>query len=139
MFPPNPMLKGAEPSAIKPADLLFRIPLWMDLSMHALPAMALMLGGSRMSQSRLMVDFLVLETPYTPPSSNIYAPLLAFAFGSAYPLWIEHCATINGQFPYPFLTAMTAPQRVQMYVGSSIGALLVFWGLNAVKKRLSRR
>jgi hypothetical protein len=45
MFPAqtNTNATNAEPSA-DPADLLFRIPLWMDLSMHLLPAVALLLG-----------------------------------------------------------------------------------------------
>jgi len=36
---------NAEPTN-QTADLLFRIPLWMDLSMHLLPAVALILGQS---------------------------------------------------------------------------------------------
>lgn len=36
---------NAEPTN-QTADLLFRIPLWMDLSMHLLPAVALIIGTS---------------------------------------------------------------------------------------------
>ena len=47
MFPPKPdAIAGAtnaEPTN-QTADLLFRIPLWMDLSMHLLPAVALIIG-----------------------------------------------------------------------------------------------
>jgi hypothetical protein len=47
MFPPKPdSIAGAtnaEPTN-QTADLLFRIPLWMDLSMHLLPAVALIIG-----------------------------------------------------------------------------------------------
>jgi len=49
MFPPKPdAIAGAtnaEPTN-QTADLLFRIPLWMDLSMHLLPAVALIIGTS---------------------------------------------------------------------------------------------
>jgi hypothetical protein len=49
MFPPKPdSIAGttnAEPTN-QTADLLFRIPLWMDLSMHLLPAVALIIGTS---------------------------------------------------------------------------------------------
>jgi hypothetical protein len=49
MFPPNPDLldpfREGEPTTAS-ADLLFRIPLWMDISMHALPAISLLIGES---------------------------------------------------------------------------------------------
>ncbi|ORY25722.1 FAR-17a/AIG1-like protein [Naematelia encephala] len=123
MFPPNPdLVSSPEPSSIPQADLLFRIPLWMDLSMHALPAAVLLL------------DFFALERRYTPPASTFGAPILAFTFGGAYANWIEHCASINGKFPYPFLTVLDFQGRVAVYVGASVGALLVFWGLNAVHR-----
>ena len=41
MFPPHPLsTESAEPSSSDKA-LLFRIPLWMDISMHLLPAVVL--------------------------------------------------------------------------------------------------
>jgi hypothetical protein len=49
MFPPKSAHNitgsgtNAEPTN-QTADLLFRIPLWMDLSMHLLPAVALIIG-----------------------------------------------------------------------------------------------
>ena len=45
MFPSKPVDSATEPSS-QTADLLFRIPLWMDLSMHAVPALVLLLGKS---------------------------------------------------------------------------------------------
>lgn len=45
MLPPLPASAGAEPSS-EPSASLFYIPLWMDLSMHALPAVILLFGES---------------------------------------------------------------------------------------------
>lgn len=75
-----------------------------------------------------------LEKKYTPPASTIGAPILAVAAGTAYGTWAEHCASINGKFPYPFLTIMSFPARVATYVAATFGALLVFWGLNRVHR-----
>ncbi|WRT66975.1 uncharacterized protein IL334_003940 [Kwoniella shivajii] len=123
MLPPNPALQNTqEPSASDNADPLFRIPLTMDLSMHLVPAVVLLL------------DFFVLEKKFKPPVSNYGSLLLAGAFGTAYSVWVEHCASINGSFPYPFLTIMTFPQRLMMYSGSVVMAWLVFRGLNALHK-----
>ncbi|WVW83274.1 hypothetical protein I302_105293 [Kwoniella bestiolae CBS 10118] len=123
MLPPNPVLaSSSEPSSSGAEDPLFRIPLLMDLSMHALPAVA------------LIIDFFFLERKYKPPASTFGALALAATFGTAYSLWVEHCASINGSFPYPFLTIMNPQQRIMMYAGSTIMAWLVFRGLNAIHK-----
>ncbi|KAL7422239.1 hypothetical protein Q5752_002885 [Cryptotrichosporon argae] len=123
MFPPAPEhATTPEPSAVAagdaPADLLFRIPLWMDLSMHALPALA------------LVFDFFIFERRFRPPYSTLGAVALAGTFGTAYALWIEHAAVVNGKFPYPFLTLMQPAERVVMYVSSTAFATAVFWALN---------
>lgn len=64
MLPPLPASTGAEPSS-EPSASLFYIPLWMDLSMHALPAVILLFGKSSyisavLSFSRLSTVCLVL-------------------------------------------------------------------------------
>lgn len=64
--------------------------------------------------------------------STVGATALAISFGSAYSLWVEYAATINGRFPYPFLTMMDPVSRVVLYVVSTFGALVTFWGLNAI-------
>jgi hypothetical protein len=43
MLPPKPASTGNEPSS-DPSTSLYYIPLWMDLSMHALPAAVLLFG-----------------------------------------------------------------------------------------------
>ncbi|EIW69504.1 hypothetical protein TREMEDRAFT_30965 [Tremella mesenterica DSM 1558] len=119
MFPPNPVISiTPEPSSSPNTDLLFRIPLWMDLSMHAVPGIVLLL------------DFFLLEPKYRQPASTRGAALLAIIFGTTYSLWIEYASNINGRFPYPFLTVMTLSQRVMMYVISTGLALGAFRFLN---------
>ncbi|WWC69613.1 uncharacterized protein I206_103556 [Kwoniella pini CBS 10737] len=122
MLPPNPELSSSSEPSAEAKDPLFRIPLLMDLSMHALPAVA------------LAIDFFFLEKKFKPPASNIGSFVLAATFGTGYSLWVEHCASINGSFPYPFLTIMNFQQRIMMYVGSTLMAWLVFRGLNAIHK-----
>ncbi|GFZ46314.1 hypothetical protein JCM24511_04561 [Saitozyma sp. JCM 24511] len=123
MFPPNPDLldpfREGEPSTAS-ADLLFRIPLWMDFSMHALPAIS------------LLIDFFLFERRYKPPASTRGATLLAVCFGTTYSLWVEYCATINEKFPYPFLNVMDPIQRVVMYSFSTALSLAAFRALNAL-------
>ncbi|ORX39694.1 FAR-17a/AIG1-like protein [Kockovaella imperatae] len=121
MFPKSPEdVSSPVPSSVPATDLLFKIPLNMDLSMHALPAFA------------LLFDFFFLEKKYTPPASTIGAPLLALTFGTLYGVWVEHCATINGKFPYPFLNVMDFIPRVILYITATFGSLFAFWGLNGL-------
>ncbi|WWC85336.1 uncharacterized protein L201_000199 [Kwoniella dendrophila CBS 6074] len=123
MLPPNPDLTSSpEPSSSNAEEPLFRIPLLMDLSMHALPAAA------------LIIDFFFLEKKFKAPASTYGAFALAATFGAGYSIWVEHCASINGAFPYPFLTIMNPQQRIIMYVGSTFMAWAVFRGLNALHK-----
>jgi len=118
MFPTEGEYFDEEPSSLPSADLLFRIPLWMDLTLHLLPSVA------------LLGDFFVWEKRFNPPASTIGATLLAIVFALSYTSWIEHTATINKQFPYPFLTMMDFPGRVALYVALTLGGLGIFWGLN---------
>nr|XP_031858838.1 uncharacterized protein CI109_005793 [Kwoniella shandongensis]KAA5525910.1 hypothetical protein CI109_005793 [Kwoniella shandongensis] len=129
LFAPHLMLPSnssagnpSEPSSAEGMDSLFRIPLWMDISMHLVPALA------------LIADFFLLERKFRPPQSTYGALLLATTFGIAYGFWAEHCASINGQFAYPFLNIMNLEQRVATYVGATFGAWAVFRGLNWLHK-----
>lgn len=141
------------------APLVF-LPLWMDLGLHAVPAVSLIVGesGAKGAGARHLVstsapsppaadarvaaqamaaltpDFFFLERKYRPPMSTWVAFLVAAGFSTAYVVWVEHCAAINGHFPYPFLTIMSFEDRTKMYAGSALFALLVFRGLNALHK-----
>lgn len=79
-------------------------------------------------------EFFAFEKRYTPPVSTIGAAAVAVTFGSAYSLWVEHTASINGRFPYPFLNVMDGQARVIMYVTSTLGAFAVFKLLNALHR-----
>ncbi|ODN73543.1 hypothetical protein L202_08042 [Cryptococcus amylolentus CBS 6039] len=130
IFAPHLMLPPTDPDAAQGAPssstaepTLFRIPLWMDMSMHLLPGIA------------LVFEFFLLETKYRPPFSTSVAFLLASAFGTSYGFWVEHCAEQNGGvFPYPFLTILPLGGRVGVYVGATGVAWAVFRGLNWVHK-----
>lgn len=69
MLPPLPQSTstststGTEPSS-EPSASLFYIPLWMDLSMHALPAFVLLFGKSKLpSHATLTLPFPFLYLP----------------------------------------------------------------------------
>jgi predicted outer membrane lipoprotein len=127
---------NAEPTN-QTGDLLFRIPLWMDLSMHLLPAVALIIGNFfhlSFMNPKLISDFFVLEEKFRPPASTIGAPMLAASFGLVYSLWIEHAATINHKFPYPFLNVMSVEQRIVFYIVAVVGALATFRLLNSLHR-----
>jgi hypothetical protein len=80
------------------------------------------------------IDFFVLEDKFRPPASTTGATVLAASFGLVYSLWIEHAATINGKFPYPFLTVMSGEQRIIFYIVAVIGALATFRLLNSLHR-----
>ena len=64
------------------APLLFYLPLHVDLSLHAVPAISLIL------------DFFLFEKKYSQREIGA-APFIAVAFASWYAIWLEHCATMN--------------------------------------------
>lgn len=140
MFPVDPDIdQAAEPFSSQVSDGLFRIPLWMDLSLHAVPAIVLLIGiflpfRTKDPLSAIFLDFFFIEKRFQRPMSTIGATALAISFGSAYSLWVEHAASVNGRFPYPFMNLMNPFWRTVMYVTSTFGALMTFWGLNAVHR-----
>jgi hypothetical protein len=60
--------------------------------------------------------------------------MLAASFGLVYSLWIEHAATINHKFPYPFLNVMSVEQRIVFYIVAVVGALATFRFLNSLHR-----
>ncbi|EMD38445.1 hypothetical protein CERSUDRAFT_113609 [Gelatoporia subvermispora B] len=97
-----------------------RIPLRMDLALHAAPAMS------------LLVDFLLFERKYPKSQARYGATVIAAIAGLWYACWVEHCAQYNGVFPYPFLTYSSFNVRIMIYAGASTLALVSFWMLNAL-------
>lgn len=125
---------------LEPSSSLIFIPLDVDLSLHAVPALV------------LLFDFMFLETKYSKKESRYLAPLIVLSFATLYGSWVEYCAKFNGTcmllpwvsscdcrfstllftVPYPFLTDNPFNIRVGIYVGASAIALGSFWSLNAL-------
>jgi len=102
------------------ASLAFmRIPLRVDLALHAAPAIALVL------------DFFLFEKRYTGYQVRCVAPSIAILFGLWYVGWVEYCASHNGRFPYPFLE-YPYYVRALVYAGAVVQAFLSFRFLNSL-------
>jgi len=106
------------PSFSEPTIL--RIPLKIDLALHAIPAISLIL------------DFFFVERKYTRGQAVYGGIIMTVLACLSYAPWIEHCAKFNGSFPYPFLTENPFDIRVMIYAGLSTFALVTFWIMNAL-------
>lgn len=147
LYPPNPYFgpsREGDPTVIS-SDILFRIPLWIDISLHAIPPLALLTGKAMFlslahtitcfgacMRSTHYADFFLFERPYEPPISTRGATVMTITFGTSYGLWVEICANINAEFPYPFMNLMNPIQRVTMYTISMGLSLAAFRGLNSL-------
>ncbi|KAJ6547451.1 FAR-17a/AIG1-like protein [Mycena capillaripes] len=101
-------------------DSLMVLPLRMDLSLHAVPCLA------------LLADFMIFERKYGRKATLYVAPALTLICTVWYGWWVEHCASKNGTFPYPFLTLNPFEIRVRIYAAAGTVAFLAFYGLNAL-------
>ncbi|CCL99345.1 uncharacterized protein FIBRA_01363 [Fibroporia radiculosa] len=107
------------PSAASSLDHLQRIPIQVDLALHACPVIALLL------------DFYLVERKYTRTQA-VYGGLSVCAVACIlYGSWVEYLAPFNGSFPYPFLTENPFNVRLAIYAGLSSFALVMFWLMNA--------
>ncbi|EAU88605.2 hypothetical protein CC1G_04311 [Coprinopsis cinerea okayama7 len=113
-----------EPTSSDAAPVPFRLPLSIDLGLHAVPALSLLL------------DFLVFEKKYSRKEVNIHVPVVVALYAVFYGLWVEHCASRNGNiFPYPFLTQNPLKVRIVIYAGAAFLAFGSFKLLNRVHPR----
>ncbi|KJA27534.1 hypothetical protein HYPSUDRAFT_35449 [Hypholoma sublateritium FD-334 SS-4] len=104
------------------APLLFYLPLHVDLSLHAVPAISLIL------------DFFLFEKKYSQREVGV-APFVAVAFASWYAIWVEYCSKMNGGiFPYPFLTENTQAGRIAIYIGATVFSLFSFNLINRLHR-----
>lgn len=70
--------------SVKPSDDLIRVPLHLDLALHAVPGFVLLL------------DFFLFEQKYARDQAR-YKGAFVTAFASIwYGWWVEHCASFNG-------------------------------------------
>lgn len=76
----------SEPSYTGPS--VIRIPLKIDLALHASPAISLLL------------DLFAFEAPYTQKEATIGATVSAVLFGVWYASWVEYCALENKNCAY---------------------------------------
>jgi len=108
------------PGLIVPSDDL-RLPLFIDLALHASPA------------SALLVDFLIFDTKYEERELKYRVPFAAIVFAVWYGLWVEHCAkNNNGIFPYPFLTENPLEIRIVIYIVAALVAIMSFRLINSL-------
>ncbi|KAI0692395.1 FAR-17a/AIG1-like protein [Cytidiella melzeri] len=125
---PTLIVRAAEPgelatSSSSEVPQLLRIPLGLDLSLHAFPGIALLL------------DFYLLEVKYSQSHARYGAAAVATLAGTWYGWWVEYCASYNKIYfavPYPFLTNNEFPVRVGIYAGAAILAYMFFQLLNAL-------
>ncbi|KIJ34690.1 hypothetical protein M422DRAFT_70171 [Sphaerobolus stellatus SS14] len=122
ILPPAPGHDSVASSSSE-APPLARIPLSMDLALHAVPAIS------------LIFDFLVFQKPYDATDIKYTATILVALAGLWYSSWVEYCASYNKTFPYPFLTENVFNVRVGIYIGACLLALGVFRTLNTVHPR----
>jgi len=101
-------------------DSPMMLPLRIDLCLHAVPCIA------------LLADFMVFERKYGRKAIQYVAPVLTFLCTLWYGWWVEHCASRNGTFPYPFLTLNPFEIRLRIYAGAGTVACLSFYALNAL-------
>ncbi|KAH9952158.1 FAR-17a/AIG1-like protein [Amylocystis lapponica] len=108
------------PSSSDMAPNLWRIPLPVDLALHASPVIS------------LVVDFFFFEVKYSRREAVSGGFAVCNIAGLVYGSWVEWLATYNGFFPYPFLTENTPAVRIGIYTVVSYVALFTFWALNAL-------
>ncbi|CAL1704918.1 unnamed protein product [Somion occarium] len=124
LFMPHLILRpeASEPSSSTEAPAFARIPLRIDLALHAAPGIA------------LLIDFVFLEKKYSENQARYGGFSVAAFSGLLYSTWAEYCAKFNGIFPYPFLTNSEFPVRVAIYVVLTLFAYSFFVWLNAQRR-----
>ncbi|KAK1071118.1 hypothetical protein LTR74_003499 [Friedmanniomyces endolithicus] len=82
------------------------LPVSVDLSFHAVPALA------------LVADLLFFSPPYTVAFLPAFGLSSCIAFG--YWLWIERCYHYNRFYPYPLFTVLDTTQRIGLFASSAL-------------------
>jgi len=97
-------ISSIDKELVMPKDV--QLPLPTDLSFHLYPALL------------LLFDLLLLSPPWT--IGFVPAFLIPGVFGAGYWVWIEHCYSHNGSYPYPLMDVLSAPGRVALFSASAI-------------------
>jgi len=109
---PSLPIDPSEPSSSGAAPALARIPLSVDVSLHAVPAISLLL------------DFLFFERKYSKKAAYALGPVLALAYAVGYGWWVEYCAKHNGVCELPptvgpvFIFAMLTHSRSPLSISN---------------------
>ncbi|KAI0928613.1 hypothetical protein AcW2_004570 [Taiwanofungus camphoratus] len=72
------------PSSVSEGSELQRIPLKLDLALHAAPAIS------------LLIDFTFFERKYTKAEAVYGGVVICAIAGASYASWVEYCAKFNG-------------------------------------------
>ncbi|KAF7978151.1 hypothetical protein HWV62_17484 [Athelia sp. TMB] len=127
LFPSLILQKNPNSEPSSSGDALMRIPVSVDLSLHAAPGLA------------LLADFMLFQRKFSKTEVRYVAPVIVALSAGWYGWWVEYCASFNGTFPYPFLTENPFNVRVGIYGGAATLALVSFWIINALHPNPSRR
>ena len=89
LFKPDLILRAPEagewePSSSSKAPDLIRIPLKLDIALHAAPG------------TTLLLDFFIFEQKYTKDYAQQGGAIVAALAGLWYSCWVEYCASVNG-------------------------------------------
>ncbi|KAF8557271.1 hypothetical protein OG21DRAFT_1407496 [Imleria badia] len=115
-FLPHLIVPVPTTAVSQPTPAVPRLPLTIDLALHAAPSFT------------LMIDFFVFEPKF---SKTLGAPAVLSVLGFWYGSFIEYCATYNGSFPYPFLNNPVVVRALIYTTTTGIG-LGCFSMLNAL-------
>ncbi|CAD6932650.1 unnamed protein product [Tilletia controversa] len=80
-----------------------RLPIWLDLRLHAFPGVL------------MLIDYYFFSPAW---SENTQALVVGGAPTLVYIAWVTVCAHFNGHYPYPLLTEASVLGRLGIYAGS---------------------
>ena len=128
---------SSEPTSSVGSSKLVRIPLSLDLSLHAIPCIA------------MLIEFYLFEEKYSARAVRVHAPVVASVFAVCYGVWVEYCASFNrgcksihvlankcsdtmvSKVPYPFLEAPLLV-RLLIYAATTGIAVVSFRALDSL-------
>lgn len=100
-----------------------RLPLLDDLSFHAAPAIFLVL------------DYLIFEPTFP---KDIHPAAVSALSTAAYGIWVEICASKNGNYPYPLLQILSNAQRCGLYAVCAILFMGITTGITLLHKAIDK-
>ncbi|RPA93970.1 hypothetical protein L873DRAFT_1703159 [Choiromyces venosus 120613-1] len=107
-----------------------QLDLFVDMGFHLFPAML------------LLIDVLLLSPPWA--FTFLLAALIPAGIATGYWVWLEHCFSVNQNYPYPLFNVIETKGRIGVFVGSAVmmtvSTLGIKWvygkinGVNMVKE-----